>query len=407
MSNKVKQPFIIVGGGIGGLAAALGLAEAGKESMVLERAPEFGEVGAGIQLAPNGTAVLERLGVMDEISKFAVFPKRLVLMDAVTGKELTVLNLQDEFKKKYGHPYIVMHRADLHRVLYEACLAKGDISLLTDSEVESVQDLGTGAQVTLTDGTVYESEAVIGADGIHSKTRKLMSDDQPVCSQYVAYRGTIPMEEVTETAGTNPDDVLMWVGPNLHLVQYPVRRGELYNQVVVFKSFKYKPGTEDWKANDWGTPEEMDERFADTCDFVKHSVSFISRQFRWAMWDRNPIQNWTKGRVTLLGDAAHPMLQYMAQGGIAALEDVAYLTNMLHKHGNDYNAAFLEYQAERMPRSASVQTNARQWGEIIHADDPIAILLRNHIMSQRDEFDVSYVDWLYSKRYDADNLVKA
>lgn len=397
---KVNEDVIIAGGGIGGLAAALGLAETGRTSVVLERAPEFGEVGAGLQLAPNGTAILERLGVMEEISKFAVFPKRLVILDAITGKELTSLDLQEAFKQKYGHPYIVMHRADLHTVLYEACVKKGNIRLMTNSEVEKVEDLEDGARVYLTNGTVYEANAVIGADGIHSKTRKLVSDDQPVCSQYVAYRGTIPMEEITETAGTDPDDVLMWIGPNLHLVQYPVRRGELYNQVVVFKSFKYKPGAEDWKANDWGTPEEMDERFKDTCSHVKHAISFISRKFRWAMWDRNPIDNWTKGHVTLLGDAAHPMLQYMAQGAIQALEDVAQLTNMLHKYGDDYKTAFAEYQKERIPRASKVQTNARNWGEMLHATDPITIMLRNDIFSKRDKYDTTYVDWLYSKRYE-------
>lgn len=405
MSKKVNEDVIIVGGGIGGLSAALGLAETGRTSVVLERAPQFGEVGAGLQLAPNGTAILERLGVMDEISKFAVFPKRLVLMDAMTGKELTALNLQEEFKRKYGHPYIVMHRADLHKVLYDACVQKGNIKLMTASEVETVEDLADGARVTLKNGNHYEAKAVIGADGIHSQARKLVSEDNPVCSQYVAYRGTIPMEEVTETAGTDPDDVLMWIGPNLHLVQYPVRRGELYNQVVVFKSFKFKPGAEDWKANDWGTPEEMDERFKETCSHVKHAVSFISRQFRWAMWDRNPIENWTKGHVTLLGDAAHPMLQYMAQGAIQALEDVAQLTNMIHKYGDDFTKAFQEYQKERIPRASSVQKNARNWGEMIHAEDPITIMLRNDIFANRNELDTTHVEWLYSKRYDERVLI--
>ena len=400
MADVKKAPIVIVGGGIGGLAAALGLAQIGRDSVVLERAPEFGEVGAGLQLAPNGTAILQRLGVMDRISEFAVFPKRLVIMDAFTGKELTALDVGEKFRARYGHPYIVMHRADLHTVLYEACKEKGIVEMLTNSEVASVEDLGDRARVNLVNGNVYEAEAVIGADGIHSKTRKLVSQDAPVCSQYVAYRGTIPMEEITQTAGTNPDDVIMWIGPNLHLVQYPVRRGELYNQVVVFKSFKYKPGSDDWMANDWGTPEEMDERFAGTCPLVQHAVSFISRQFRWAMWDRNPIDNWTKGRVTLLGDAAHPMLQYMAQGAIQALEDVAQLTNMIHKYGNDYVTAFQEYQKDRIPKSAMVQTRARMWGEILHATDPVAILLRNNIFARRDQHDVSYFDWLYSRRYE-------
>jgi salicylate hydroxylase len=222
----------------------------------------------------------------------------------------------------------------------------------------------------------------------------MFSDDKPICSQYVAYRGTIPMSEITTHAGTDMDDVIMWIGPYLHLVQYPVRRGELYNQVVVFKSFRYKEGSDDW-----GTPEEIDEHFGKCCEPVRHAVTFISRQRRWPMYDREPIDNWTSGRVALLGDAAHPMLQYLAQGGCQALEDAACLTELLHQHGDDFGKAFSAYQQERVPRTASVQRNARTWGEIIHAADPIAVLLRNTIMEQRSPLDTSYVDWLYSRRY--------
>ncbi|GAB7386414.1 3-hydroxybenzoate 6-monooxygenase [Bacillaceae bacterium] len=395
MAN-VKVPFVIVGGGIGGLSAALGVAETGRSVYVLEQAPEFGEVGAGIQLAPNATAVLARFGLMDEIAKYAVFPKRLVLRDAVSGKELSALDLGDSFLQKYGHPYIVIHRADLHKVLLEACLANPRITPLTNQVVAKVEDLGDKARVTLTDGTVYLADAVIGADGLWSKTRKLFSDDQPVCSQYVAYRGTIPISEILAQANTNLDDVIMWIGPYLHLVQYPVRGGELYNLVNVFKSFHYKEGSDDW-----GTPDEIDEHFGKCCEPVRRAVSFISRQRRWPMYDREPIHNWSTGRVTLLGDAAHPMLQYMAQGGCQALEDTACLTEMLHKYGDDYAKAFSAYQQERIPRATKIQRNVRLWGEIIHANDPITVLLRNTIMEKRIPQDTSYVDWLYSKRYDS------
>jgi salicylate hydroxylase len=262
-----------------------------------------------------------------------------------------------------------------------------------------VEDLGEKARVTLTDGTDYISEAVIGADGLWSKTRQMFSDDKPVCSQYVAYRGTIPISEILAQAGTNLDDVIMWIGPYLHLVQYPVRRGELYNQVVVFKSFRYKEGSDDW-----GTPDEIDEHFEKCCEAVRHAVTFISRQRRWPMYDREPIDNWSSGRVTLLGDAAHPMLQYLAQGGCQALEDAACLTDMLHKYGDDFAKAFSAYQQERIPRATRVQRNARLWGEIIHTEDPIAILLRNTIMKKRSPQDTSYVDWLYSKRYNVANV---
>ena len=394
MAGQIEAPFLIIGGGIGGLSTALGVAETGRSVWVLEQAQEIGEVGAGIQLAPNATAVLSRLGVMNEIAKVAVYPKRLVLMDAMTGKELSALDLGDSFRQKYGYPYIVLHRADLQQVLYAACKANERITVLTSQAVKNVEDTGEKARVTLADGTVYTSEAVVGADGLHSISRRLFSDDKPLCSRYVAYRGTIPMEEITAQAGTNLDDVIMWIGPNLHLVQYPVRRGELYNQVVVFKSSRYKEDSDDW-----GTPEEIDEHFGKCCKTVRHAVTFISRQRRWPMYDREPISNWVTGRVALLGDAAHPMLQYLAQGGCQALEDASCLADMLHQYGDDIPKAFAAYQQERIPRTARVQATARTWGEIIHAEDPIAILLRNTIMEQRDAQDLSYVDWLYGQRY--------
>lgn len=203
------------------------------------------------------------------------------------------------------------------------------------------------------------------------------------------------MDEIVERGGTDVDDVLMWIGPYLHLVQYPVRSGKLYNQVIVFKSFRYKEGSDDW-----GTPDEIEEHFGECCEAVRHAVfSYISGQRRWPMYDRNPMENWSSGRVTLLGDAAHPMLQYLAQGGCQAIEDAAYLTNMLHKHGNNIEQAFLSYKQERFPRSSRVQLTARLWGEIIHANDNISILLRNELLKNRNSDDYSYVDWLYAKRY--------
>ncbi|GAA3312548.1 hypothetical protein GCM10020331_000550 [Ectobacillus funiculus] len=187
------------------------------------------------------------------------------------------------------------------------------------------------------------------------------------------------------------DDVIMWIGPNLHVVQYPVRKGELYNQVVVFKSQNYKPDS-----NDWGTPEEMDKVFEGCHPLVENALSFIQRQIRWPMYDRLPIANWTKGNFTLLGDAAHPMLQYLAQGGCQALEDASYLADMLQLYGENFEQAFLAYQEERIPRTAKVQRSARAWGEIIHTEDPVSIFTaRYSSRAKKEAKEFEMIDWLY------------
>lgn len=388
MSNDKNNPIIVIGGGIGGLATALGLAENKKYVKVLEQAPEFLEIGAGIQLAANATNVLQRFGVMDKIEEIAVFPKRLVLMDAFTGKELSALDLGDVYKERYGAPYIVLHRSDLHKALYDVCQESPYIELITDQSIVTTEEVGETVTVTAANGDVHTGSAAIGADGLWSNARKLFSDDQPVCSEYVAYRGAIPMEDVTEVG--NLDDVFMWIGPNFHLVQYPVRRGELYNQVVVFKSTEYRKEIQ--FTDEWGTPEEMDRVFEGTCGLVQTALSFIQRQKRWPMYDREPLENWTKGRITLTGDAAHPMLQYLAQGACQAFEDAAYLADMVEQYDEDITTAFQKYQEERIPRTAYVQKNARIWGEIIHATTPETILLRDTIMENRSSGDFNFVD---------------
>lgn len=381
--------FLVIGGGIGGLAAALSIAGTGRKVHVLEQAPEFAEVGAGLQLAPNALAVLDKLGVLEVVKEKAVAPRRLVLMDAITGKEMTALDLGDAFLRRFGFPYIVTHRSDLLDALLAACRAHDLITLMNNKEVLSVQDLGNHVQASCKDGSVYTADAVIGADGLWSQTRKLFVEDKAICSHYVAYRGTIPISEIPQA---NLDDVVCWIGPSLHLVQYPVRRKELYNQVVVFKSFQYKEDSDDW-----GTTAELDERFSVCCPSVLNAVSFIHRQRRWPLYDRQPIQTWTEGRVALLGDSGHPMLQYLAQGACQALEDAYVIGEKLAEQGNDIQQAFRAYQQERAPRAAKVQQTARVFGDILHTEDNIAIVLRNALLSQRKADDYSVVDWLYGQ----------
>ncbi|HEY6235719.1 MAG TPA: FAD-dependent monooxygenase, partial [Candidatus Elarobacter sp.] len=233
-------PLLIAGGGIGGLAAALAVARTGRTVRVLERAAQFGEIGAGLQLAPNASHALARLGVLDAIAPYAVFPHRLVWRDARTGAQVTALDLGDRFRAHYGHPYVVMHRGDLLDVLLGACRADARIVLEPSRDVVGVDDRGEGVRAVCADGTTYHGTALVAADGLWSRLRKLVHDDgEPVAARYVAYRGTLPVAELWEGAGL--DDVTLWTAPGLHFVQYPIRGGQLFNQVAVFHSDRYRP----------------------------------------------------------------------------------------------------------------------------------------------------------------------
>lgn len=386
-----RTEILIVGGGIGGLAIALGLARRGRHAHVVEKAPEFGEIGAGLQLAPNASWALDQLGVLEAVQRHAVFPQRLVWMDACSGEKLTGLDLGEPFVARYGYPYFVMHRSDLLDALLEACKAEPRITLETDRDVVSIADREATAVVTCADGTSYEADAVIGADGLHSRTRAAVADDPTVGSHYVAYRGTIPIGEVSAHAGF--DNVIVWTGPEMHLVQYPIRRSELFNQVAVFKSARFREDSDDW-----GTPEELDAKFSAGVDLVRDAVTKMWRTKRWPMYDRNPIPNWTRGRLTLLGDAAHPMLQYLAQGAAQALEDAAVLSETLTAYPSDVATAFRVYQNERAPRTARVQTLARTWGDYWHLHPGPEKARRDARLRARSDDDFTDSDWFYGYR---------
>jgi 2-polyprenyl-6-methoxyphenol hydroxylase-like FAD-dependent oxidoreductase len=380
--------FIVVGGGIGGLAAALGLARVGRSVTVLEKAPEFGEVGAGLQLGPNASRMLDRLGVLDAVHRSAVFPSHLTMCDICNGNVIAELDLGRKFKDRYGYPYVVMHRTDLHHALLDACRSMPAISLNTGCDVVDVVERGYAHIVVCGDGRKFEAEAVVGADGIRSVIRaRFISDEEPVDSGYVAYRGAVAMSEIATHAGL--DNVVLWTGHEIHLVQYPVRRGELYNQVAVFRS---PTGANDTDLQ--GICAELDRRYASACSHVRRALPTIGRTRRWRLYDRKPVAGWSRGRIVLLGDAAHPMLQYLAQGACQALEDAVCLSERVREYGNDLERAFVEYEELRAPRTARVQSNARVFGDIIHADTA-GQLTRNALLKFMASDDFRYVDWLY------------
>jgi salicylate hydroxylase len=382
-----KVPILIVGGGIGGLATAIALSRRNCRVHVIEKSPEFGEIGAGLQLAPNAMRVLDELGVLSEVSKHAVYPSRLVWMDAIRGTRITAVDLGDAFRARYRHPYIVMHRSDLLDCLLAACRQDKLITLEANRAVVSVEELGEVVRAHCADGTRYEAGLLIGADGLWSTVRKLISDDAPVCNGYVAYRGTIAMDQMSQHAGL--DNVVMWVGPNMHFVQYPIRRGELYNQVAVFRSRRYQPGSDDW-----GTVEELDAHYAQTCEYVQACSKLMWRDKRWPMHDREPILSWTRNRIGLLGDAAHPMFQYIAQGACQAIEDAPCLARHVASTPGDPGRALRAFENERAIRTARVQLTARAMGAFFHLDG-VAAIVRNDLMERRAADDYSMLDWLY------------
>jgi 3-hydroxybenzoate 6-monooxygenase len=395
----MTQPdVIVVGGGIGGLSAAYALARKGLRVRVLERAKEFGEVGAGIQIAPNCTRILHQYGLLEAAKKQGVLVEAMIMRDALDGSELTRLDLRDT-QRRYGFPYMVIHRSDLHALFLSGCRDAG-AELLTSQQVTGYENRQGGAAVTLADGTEQQASLVVAADGLHSVARRLLTADEPVNSAYVAYRGAVPIEAARHN-NVSETSVVVYIGPRCHFVQYPLRGGEMFNQVAVFESPRAVAGEEDW-----GTPDELDTAFAGACQDIRNGLALIWRDRWWRMFDRDPISNWVYGRIALLGDAAHPPLQYIAQGAIMAIEDGWVLAEHAARsmaataadggRDVDWDAALAAYEEVRAEHCRRVVLTSRGWGVLWHLDGARR-LRRNAILRARDTYDYSFVDWLYER----------
>jgi salicylate hydroxylase len=387
-----SQQVLIVGGGIGGLAAALALARKGIASQVIEQAAEFKEIGAGIQLGPNVFWMFEALGLIEPISALAVFPNNLIMMDSVTGQEVTRIPLGDAFRKKFHHPYALIHRADLHKVLLDACRISDLIRLDASQKVIGVDETADGIAVRTESGKEYRGSALIGADGLWSTIRQIVvGDGPPKPAGHITYRAVLPTSEMPEQYRWR--DMVLWAGEKVHLVHYPLRTGELFNLVAVFHSNRYEEG---WDS--YGDPAELHERFAKTCEPVRTLLNKIESWRMWVLCDRPPIKDWSRGRITLVGDAAHPMLQYLAQGAGMSIEDAVCLADKVVAMKGDYPAAFRAYQQARYLRTGRVQIMARVYGEFYHAAG-VAKELRNMMLGSRTPDDaMAGMEWLYGKQ---------
>ena len=383
-----RKEILVAGGGIGGLAAALALAQKGLRVRVLEKAAEFGEIGYGIQMGPNVARMLDRLGVLKTLEPSSVFPEALIFADALTNEELSRIALGKRFLERYRYRYFVIHRRDLHGGLLEACRQHGGIALEASRGVKNFSQGNGHVLVTCENGAEIEGAALIGAEGLWSPTRQaVVGDGAPRQAGHYVYRGVVPEAQIVDRSRI--DTMTIWGGPDLHLVQYRLRGGTVMNNVATIASRRFRGGEKDA-----GAPDELEDMFSRTHPSVRDNLRYVSRERNWVLHDRDPVTNWTSGRVTLLGDAAHPTLQYLAQGAQMAIEDAVVLAEKVAAAAGDYNRAFLAYQRERMNRSARVVLSSRFFGEWFHVDGG-ARELRNELARGRDPENPWEADWLY------------
>ncbi|MFF4587834.1 FAD-dependent oxidoreductase [Streptomyces sp. NPDC001388] len=380
---------LVAGGGIGGLAVALGQARSGHRVTVLESRPEFGEIGAGIQLAPNAFHALDALGVRDAVAGRADFIDELRFMDGTTGRRVAAMPLTGGYRTRFGNPYAVVHRADLHRALLDGCRDAG-VRLLGGQRVTGYEQSGGQVTALTAAGDRFPAEVLVGADGLRSAVREqLVGDGPPRISGHTIYRSVIPMSEVPERLRARA--VTLWAGPGWHFVHYPIGGGDYLNLAATRDDGARREIT--------GTPATRAQvlaEFGELADSARQLLE-LGRDWRiWVLCDRDPVDTWVDGRVALAGDAAHPMLQYAAQGACMALEDAVALGTLLRCDPADVPQRLEKYNGVRRERTARTTRTARWMGsELYHPAGPCAAerdaLLAGH--SAEDLHDA--VSWLH------------
>ena len=371
--------IFLVGGGIGGLATALALGQAGVATQLFEQIPAFTEVGAGIGLGPNAVRRLQAWGLLPALQAKAFVPSQLNVMDAQNGRQLGSLPMGPAFMQRYGAPYLTVHRADLHQVLLDAVKAQGTTELHLGHQLlngqansHSVQTQWLGA-----DGQTvsHESQAVLGADGINSRVRELAWVPQKLqASGHWAYRSLLPMQALP--LSWRGDEMGLWLGPRLHVVHYPVRGGEWLNVVVLVEAGQdvQTPGWDTHRSAQQ-TAGDLNHALKGTCSRLQDLVRMSEHWRAWALFDRSPLQtakDMAHGRVALLGDAAHPMLPYLAQGAGMAIEDAQVLALQWQRKELSVEQRLQAYAQARWQRVAKVQARARRNAQVFHASGAVA-----------------------------------
>lgn len=389
--------ILIAGAGIGGLTAALTLLKQGFEVSIYERAHQLEEVGAGLQIGPNGAHVLHALGLGDVLHHMAFRPEAGEMRVGTTGRVIFSLPFDDTVKR-YGAPYYHLHRADLQAILLDAVNSLAPGILHTGKEIKEVRQDAQGVTVVFVDGSQARGDALVGADGVHSVVRRELFDiADGQFSGMSAWRMTVPAERLPK--GLVPPKATVWVGPGKHVVTYYLRRGELVNLVGVVEE-------SDWPYEGWtslGGREDILRDYTGWHPIVRRVMEAggDSEYYKWALRELPPLAHWSQGRVTLLGDACHPMLPFMAQGAVMAIEDAWVLAEQLARSPNDIGTALQRYEEKRKPRVTRVQAVSRRNGKLYHQHSTAgqAFLYSPLWMVSRvaPDFFAGQLDWLYGE----------
>ena len=370
------SPFLIAGGGIAGLAAGLGLARIGKPARILEKAPAFEEVGAGLQLGPNAVRALQWLGAWDAVVSHCVAPAEIHVRDGISGNIMQRIPLGASFEKRFGAPYRVAHRADLLNGLLESARSKSGIELRNSAEVTNVSIAETTLSVK--SGKSFKGEAIIAADGVHSAIRNLMAG-QPGKNPigHMLHRGLIPIASVP--ASVNIDVVTLWLFPGGHVVHYAVSNWRHFNIVAAVE----ESGISLWTA------------FQGACQPL---ADILDQKIQWTKWpalDLAPARTWSKNRTVLIGDAAHATLPYLAQGAAMALEDACVLSSAIQS-ANELEAAFRNFSGLRFKRTSAIQKKSRQLGGIYHAGGVLRQARNAVLKAAPGRSFTKHMSWIYS-----------
>lgn len=384
------KPVVIAGGGLGGLTTALALGRRAIPVRVLEQSSTLGAIGYGIQLGPNVLFALERLGLKDAVIAKSHLPPAILMLDAVTGDEIVRIPTGDSFRRRFTHPYVVIHRVDLHEILLDACRATPGVELSAAAAMIGFEDRGDHVRVRTEGGEVVEGTALVAADGLHSRVRAELkgAQDRPRPIGYAAHRTVVPRDGVPGEVFR--DEVVLWAGSGFHIVAYPLRQGTLYNIVAVFRT-----ATHAEKQDPAAYKRELLETYRAAHPDMKVLLGLMALDRRWPIADHDPIRHWSRGRVTLLGDAAHATLQSLAQGAGMAIEDGVCLADCLADAPADIEGAFRRYEAARRTRTARVQLESRSLWEMYHCAD-IAADVRRATFAGRSEAEYfACLAWLY------------